>query len=107
MVARRFDVFENPSRRESKAFPYVLVLQSELLDDMTTRVVAPLTPVAMLHGKPVARLHPRVEVDGEHYVVYIHLIGTLPAQKLNRRVAHLGEQHHDFVAALDHLFSGI
>ncbi|MCC6561310.1 MAG: CcdB family protein [Xanthomonadales bacterium] len=107
MVVRRFDVFENPSRRESRAFPYVLVVQSELLDEMATRVVLPLTPVRLLHGKPVARLHPRVEIDGESFVVFTHLLGTLPTQHLKKRIANLGDQQHAFVAALDHLFSGI
>ena len=39
---RQFDVCENPSARSREAAPFVVVLQSHLLNEMPTVIVAPL-----------------------------------------------------------------
>jgi len=38
----QFDVFANPSESADKGIPYVVVLQSDLLDALATRLVMPL-----------------------------------------------------------------
>lgn len=38
----QFDVFRNPNRKTNKIIPYLLDVQSNLLDMLATRVVVPL-----------------------------------------------------------------
>ena len=107
MVIRRFDVFRNPSPRSASTVPYVVVLQSELLDDLPTRVVAPLVKVAALSGKAATRLNPRFEIEGESVFLMTQQLGAVPSSSLTRRVSSLQDAREDFVRALDLLFSGI
>ena len=65
MVIGRFDVVRNPGKRDASTVPYLLVLQSELLDGIDTRVVAPLVRPSALASKTLTRLNPEFEIDGE------------------------------------------
>jgi toxin CcdB len=38
----QYDVFPNPSRTASEGIPYVVVIQSDLLDGLATRLTIPL-----------------------------------------------------------------
>ena len=107
MVIRRFDVFHNPSSRDGRTAPYLLVLQSELLDGIDTRVVAPLVRLKALGGKKLTRLNPEFEVDGDAVIMLTQQLASVPVQVLNKRIGNLGHEHASIVAALDQLFSGI
>ena len=107
MVTRRFDVMRNPSARDARTVPYVLVLQSDLLEGIETRVVAPLVRRSALGGKHLARLNPEFDVDGDAVVMLTQQIAAVPVQLLKKRVASLEQEHLRIVAALDLLFSGI
>lgn len=107
MVIRRFDVVPNPGKRDARAVPYLLVLQSELLDGIDTRVVAPLVRLSALARKKLTRLNPEFEVEGEAVILLTQQIASIPIQALGKPVASLGHEHSRIVAALDLLFSGI
>ena len=64
MVMRRFDVFRNPSPRSSRTIPYLVLVQSELLDELPTQVVVPLVKGAALGGRAAARLNPSFDIEG-------------------------------------------
>ena len=38
----QYDVFSNPSRSSTEGIPYVVVIQSDLLDALPTRMTVPL-----------------------------------------------------------------
>lgn len=107
MVIRRFDVFENPNPRSQKTVPYLLVLQSELLDALPSQVVAPLVRVSALGGRAAARLNPELTVKGETVFMLTQQVGAVAAAALSNRVVNLESRRDDIVAALDLLFSGI
>ena len=43
----QFTVFENPSPSKRTIYPYLLDIQSELLNDLRTTVVIPLSPLRL------------------------------------------------------------
>jgi toxin CcdB len=106
MVIRRFDVAQNPNPRSRKAIPYVVVLQSELLDAMDTRTVAPLARAKGISGRGADRLNPVFEFDGERLVMLTQLLGAAPLASL-MRAGSLEHERGRIVDALDFLFSGI
>jgi toxin CcdB len=95
----RFDVYENP------AGGYLVSLQSDLLDGMTTTVVAPLVPTDRSPGK-LSRLHPILEMGGTNYVMATHLMASVPNTILKSNVENLDRHHDEILAALDMLFLG-
>lgn len=102
----QLDVFANPIARARRAYPLVVVLQSDLADTGVDRIVAPLVPRARIPGT-AGRMTPHVQVaDGEH-VVLIPALTAVRADDLRQRRGELVRYRDEIVAALDFLFLGV
>lgn len=103
----QWDVHANPQARSKDDIPYLVVLQSDLLDRLPTRLVLPLSrSVSATDGMP-GRLAPMFDVAGERLRLKPQEAGTLPARALGPVVASLRDQSHRIVDALDAVISGI
>lgn len=100
----QFDVFRNAGNRR---YPYVLDLQADLLRELATHVVAPLTPRGRLTGKPLTGLNPVVTIAGAEHLVLFQELAAFPAARLGPAVASLRARRDEIIAALDLLFTGI
>jgi toxin CcdB len=80
-------------------------LQSNLLDTLDTRVVAPLVPVGDL-AKIALRLNPRFEIHGEAFVMLTEFLTTIPASALGPAITDLSPRADEITAATDFLFQG-
>ncbi len=81
-------------------------IQNKLLDGLATRVVAPLYPLKA-KDKPILRLNPVVEIEGQRYYLAIQEISALRMKALGTSVASLEAQRDEIVAAIDFLITGI
>jgi toxin CcdB len=99
---KRFDVFINPQERFRKEFPFVVIVQSDLLDEFGTRAVVPLA------RSPHApnQINPIIEFEGEKLVFCAQLIAAIPTQSLGKHCGNLSSAHSPILHALDFLFSG-
>ncbi len=96
----RFDVCRDPDGPG-----LLLVVQSDLIARLYTRVVVPLLPELSV-GKVAARLNPRFVVNGEAYVMATQFIAAVPLGILGRPVANLADRHTEIVNAIDFLLQG-
>lgn len=103
----RFDVFANDSAQTRKRYPYLLVLQSELLSGLGTIVVAPLGRTTVVEGKPAQTLTPVLAIEGEKYVMYTPELAPVPHSRLKKFITNVSTQRNTIVRALDFLFDGI
>jgi toxin CcdB len=62
-------VYQNRNPRSSVSFPLLVDVQSELLQDLETRVVIPLARARVFSDFPLRYVMPTVEVGGKPYVV--------------------------------------
>lgn len=102
----RFDVYANPSNFASTT-PYLLDVQSDLLDALDTRIVIPLRslkhfPEVRLSG----RLTPLLTILGEDFFLETPKMGAVPKRVLKSPLISLANRQADIVNALDFLFSG-
>ena len=98
-------VYANPA--ESGAhIPFLLEVQDRLLDDLDTRVVAPLVPAAS-YGHPLRRLHPVLSVEGRAHVLLTQELAGVHVRALGAPVADLSGRRAEILAALDFLFTGV
>ncbi len=105
LVMRKYDICRNTNVASRKLVPFVVVLQSDLLSDFQTVIVAPLMVETMATN--ISRLNPSVKVQGKTYrVSMVELAGVL-RKKLGEVVANVSGQHSEFVAAIDLVFTGI
>ena len=57
----QFDVYENPNPASRKSIPYLLDVQTDLLDGLATRIMVPLL-VASAMPTPIRHLNPAFSV---------------------------------------------
>lgn len=102
----RFDVFANPGRHTATT-PYVVEVQSDLLDGLDTTVVIPLRRLDSFGGVvPPERLMPVIDVGGVAVVLETPKMAAVPRRVLRRPLAHLSDRADSITAALDFLFHG-
>lgn len=96
----RFDVYPMPDGPG-----YLLDVQSDLLEGMTTRVVVPLLPLPS--APPLAtRLNPVFRVEGEEVGMITQSLAAVPVSILGRPVGSLDGAADDVRNALDMVFVG-
>ncbi|MHB1592058.1 MAG: CcdB family protein [Sulfuricella sp.] len=102
----QFDVFRNANPASSRDISYLLEVQSDLLDVLATRVVAPLV-LATEMGKAAQTLNPQFEIEGVSVVMSTSEIAGVPRRVLGDKIASLQHRSEEIIAALDLLFTGI
>ncbi|MEQ8294116.1 MAG: CcdB family protein [Roseovarius sp.] len=84
----------------------VVVIQGDLLDQLQTRVVAPLVPAGKV--KRVLRsLNPTVSLGEETYLIMPQLAATLTLAELGERIGSLSMMRDQITRAVDALLSGV
>ena len=102
----QYDVFANPSSSAAGGIPYVVVVQSDLLDALATRLTMPLAVLDVATKVPIA-LCPIIMVKGQRLHALAHYVAPLPAKVLKRPVVNVAAQASALVSAMDAVLSGI
>ena len=103
----QWDVYPNPASTARDQLPYLVVLQSDLLDQLPTRLVAPLSRSQLMADALPQRLAPTFDIAGERLRLKAHEAGVVPARLLRLPVTSLRTEAHRIVDALDAVVSGI
>jgi len=77
----QYDVYANPSRSAADGIPYVVVIQSDLLNALATRMTMPLAVSDNATKVPTA-LCPVIIVKGKRLHALAHYAAPLPAKAL-------------------------
>jgi toxin CcdB len=101
----QFDVCLNPNPDSAPAIPYVLEVQSDLLESVSTRVVVPLVLLSE-RGQPAKYLNPQFEIEGVQVVMVTEQISGIPKRALGKRLLSLEVQRDQIMDAIDFLFRG-
>jgi len=102
----QFAAFANADAASKKQFPYLLVVQSDLIETTSSRVVVPLILVERAGGV-IERLMPRLEVEGKPMVMDTVQIMSIPGRMLGKQVADLSHERLAIIDAIDMLTHGI
>lgn len=103
----QWDGYANPIPRARDLLPYLVVLQSDLLETLPTRLVAPLSRSTVTAAGLPRRLAPSFEIAGQRLTLKPHEAGTIPTRSLRQPVGSLRSQAHRIIDALDAVVSGI
>lgn len=103
----QFDVYRNPNPASRTRIPYLLDVQSELLDSIATRVVVPLCKPEVLSGKAAERLNPAFQIEGRKVYLLTPELAGVPRKILGEPLANLAGERRAVIEALDLLITGI
>jgi toxin CcdB len=105
-MIRQFDVIANPDPSEAGHRPFLVNLQSDLVSQLTSTVVAPLVPRAQMRG--AQHLNPIVIVNGGEFWLAMHELFATDRRILKGQpVVNLAGDRDAIIAALDFVFTGI
>lgn len=104
---QQFAAYRNRHPDKAKVYPYLLNVQSDLVDETGTRVMVPLFAPkrGRLPGPPT--LMPVLDVNGEALVMMTPLLAGIDLAEAGNFAADLTSQRATILAALDILVSGI
>lgn len=98
----QLDVYKS----RSKKVELLLDLQDDMLQNHSTRVVAPLVPPNMFTPR-MNIVNPALTLNGKEYILLTHLLAAVKSNTLGKNIGSVSEQRNQVVAALGMLFTGI
>ena len=101
----QFDVYTNTNPETKQTIPYLLDVQADLLNNLTTRVVVPLISVSAM-GKAAQHLNPFFSVKRTKVIMSTAELAGVMAKSLGEKVCSLKEHRNEIIAALDFLITG-
>lgn len=103
----QFAVYRNRNPQTKATFPLLLDVQSDLLEDLPTRTVIPLTQSSAATKNPLIRLTPFIELDGKSYMLLTYQLASISKSILGTAVSDASEHRDAIIGALDFLITGI
>jgi len=103
----QFSLYKNENKSSKKAYPYFIDVQNDLLDNLNSRVVIPLSAQTTLKNLNAKTLCPVIEVDGNAFVLLTHQITSVPCSALKNEVTSLEHYRGKILSAIDLLLTGI
>jgi toxin CcdB len=101
----QFDVYTNPNPETKRAIPYLLDVQTDLLNDLTTRVVVPLFSASAM-GKAAKHLNPQFSIKRTTVIMSTAELAGVRVDRLGDMVCSLKEHRNEIIGALDFLITG-
>ena len=97
----QFDVHRY-SRKGTRA-KFLLDLQSDLLQALETRVVAPIYEKT---GETIRGLNPELELNNKTYFISMMEMAAVSRSELGERVGSLASRRSEIISAVDLIFTG-
>lgn len=102
----QFDVYKNTNPKTRRSVPFLVDVQSDLLDPIATRVVIPLVRTSKA-TQPITRLNPEFEIEGTKVMLSTPELAGIPFSEVGKQIMSLKECRTDIINALDVLFTGV
>jgi len=103
----QFIAYKNPNNRSKKLYPLLLDIQSNLLEELRTTIVIPLSPSSIASPSAITKLCPHIDIEGKSYIALTQQIAGIDRSSLGKEVYDLSAYRSEVIAALDFVISGI
>jgi toxin CcdB len=104
----RFAVHRNRNAATKSRYPLLVDVQSDLLEELSTRVVIPLTPASTTAKRTTMQtLTPVCIVEGKEYLLVTPQLAGIAVKELGPSIGDLTQNRQAILSALDLLLTGI
>jgi toxin CcdB len=103
----QFTLYKNEEKSSKKTYPYFVDVQSDLLDNLNSRLVIPLSPYSAVNKTNAQKLCPVIQLDEEKFVLLTHQMTTVPRATLKTEIMSIESYRYEIIDAIDMLTSGI
>ncbi len=103
----QFVVYENTNHTKKKIYPYLLDIQSNLLNELRTTIVIPLSPKSIMSNAVISKLCPIFNINNKDFVALTQQIAGIDRKVLGKEICDFSDYRSEIIAALDFIISGI
>ena len=103
----QFTAYANSNPVTQQHYPYLLDIQSDLLSELKTTVVIPLSPAKLVGTISLSRLNPALTLNGEQLIAMTQDLAGIDRRQLGAAAGDLSAYRSEIIAALDFVISGI
>ena len=100
-------LYKNENKNSKKAYPYFVDVQNDLLGELNSRIVIPLSSQKTLNNINAKKLCPIIEINEGVFILLTHQMTSVPRTALKKKVASLEQYRYDILGAIDLLLTGI
>jgi len=98
----QFDVFINLNEDTKNQIPYILNIQHDILNNLSTTVVVPL----ILNIKSISNLNPIFLIENQKVIMSTTEISSIPIAYLGEKICSLSDKRVEILNAIDFLITG-
>ena len=102
----QFDLYSNTNYATKAIYPYLLDVQSPLLDSLDTRLVIPLALTSRFKEKAIKNLTPEITIKGHTYLVLTPQMAAISKKSLGIFIMDLAGSRTTIISAIDFLITG-
>lgn len=103
----QFTLYQNSDRSTKKTYPYFLDVQSDLVSNLNSRLVIPLTPEKQLESSAPEKLCPIIQLDDGKFALLTHQLTSAPTTILKKPIDNIDTFRDEIIGAIDFLITGI
>jgi len=103
----QFTVYLNGNPASKKTYPYLMDVQSALLDSLETRLVIPLALQSRFERTSITRLNPVVRIKTDSCIVLTQQMAAIRTNALGSAVCDCLADRQEILSAIDILITGI
>ena len=103
----QFDVYDNTSKATRKAYPYILELQNDVISEIATRIVVPLSDNRYMSNEELKGLTPKISYEDKELLILMPQIASMSTKSLKNPVGSLSHLRDEIISALDFAITGI
>ena len=102
----QFQIFHNPNPQTKKTYPFLLDIQTPLLDSMDTKLVVPLSGLATIKDKRIKELNPLLVINGKELVILTQQMASIHKKDIGSFVCDASFLRQEIISAIDFLITG-
>ncbi len=102
----QFALYSNTNHITKALYPYLLDVQSPLLDSLETKLVIPLALSSRFREKAIKNLTPELTIKGHNYLVLTPQMAAISKKSLGIFIMDLSNNRNTIISAIDFLITG-
>lgn len=103
----QFDLYRNCDQLSKRSYPFLLDVQTNLLEHLNSRMVIPLTRLEHSSASFPKNLCPTLTIDAQDYALLTYQMAAVSVRSLTDLHSSMAASRAEIISALDFLVTGI
>ena len=102
----QFSIYTNTNPISKAIYPYIIDVQSPLLDSLETRLVIPLSQKSRFNEKAIKNLTPVLLINNIEYLVLTPQMAAIQKKHIGTYIGDFTKYRNEIVYSIDFLITG-